>query len=289
MKRKPGLFCFAAILMLLSANYLLTRVPVGKVVNLENIWNGVGLFALSALIGFANIFAKKTLFKSYIYYKPKVLWFIGFLVFVEGVVFVLYSLINSFVTNVLFINEMHINIITQLLVSLGIIAAAHELYSYTYEFPVRMVLKVMENASQLIDNMRFSDALAEFDKVERKFGYSEHPHIYGWIKRAKGVCYMEMSKHEDKKNNMLKAVKEFEEILKLEDLQGQHGQVKVDMGNIFFDIAEIDNNMKYYEDALDMYTDALKHYKSEKDVDGYMNALRNAERTKTVLVLEKSS
>ena len=26
-----------------------------------------------------------------------------------------------------------------------------------------------------------------------------------------------------------------------------------------------------------MYTDALKHYKSGKDVDGYMNALRNAE------------
>lgn len=289
MKRKPGLFCFAAILMLLFANYLLTRIPVGKVFNLENVWYGVVLLLLGALIGLANIFAKKTFIRSRINYKPKVLWFIGFLVCVEGVVFVLYSLINSFVTNVLYINEMHINIITQLLVSLGIIAATHELYSYTSEYPVRMVLKVMENASQLIDNMKFSEALAEFDKVQNKFGYAKHPHIYGWIKSAKGVCFMEMAKHEDKKNNLLKAVKEFEEILKLDALEGQHGQVKVDIGNIYFDIAETDNDMKFYEAALDMYTDALKHYKSGKDVDGYMNALRNAEKTRTVIVLEKSS
>ncbi|OPZ88873.1 MAG: hypothetical protein BWY74_02957 [Firmicutes bacterium ADurb.Bin419] len=289
MKRKPGIFCFVAILMLLSANYLLIKVPFGSVIDLGNIWYGVGLFAVSALISFANILSEKTLFKSNIYYKPKVLWFIGFLVFVEGVILIIYSSLNVYITNVLYIKEMHINIIAQLLVSLGIIALVHEFYSYMYEYPVRMALKVMENAGQMIESKRFLDAQAEFDKVQRKFGCSKHPHIYGWIKRAKGICFMEMSKHEEKKKNLLMAVKEFEEILKLEELQGQHGQIKVDIGNIYFDLAEYENNMKYYENALDMYTDALKQYKTDKDVDGYMNALRNAERTKTVLVLEKSS
>ncbi|WP_010247391.1 hypothetical protein [Acetivibrio cellulolyticus] len=289
MKRKPGIFLFAAVFIVLSANYLLAKNPIGNMVNLKNLWFGVGLLAVSALMGFANIFAKKTFFKSYIYYKPREVWVIAFLVFLEGLIVIAYYLIDVYFTNNIIINELYINIIIQLLVSVGLIAVLHEVYSYMYEYPVRRVLKVMDKAGQLIDNMRFNEALTEFDKVQRKLDCCERPHIYGWVKQAKGVCYIELSKHEDKKQNLLMAAKEFEEILKLKELQGQHGHVKVDIGNIFYDIAEMDNDIYYYESALGMFSDAIKHYKSDRDFDGYMNALSNAEKTKTVLILEKTS
>ena len=179
--------------------------------------------------------------------------------------------------------------IIQILISALILVVIRELYTYAYEYPVRKVLKVMDKAGRLIDNMEYKEALGEFEIVEKKLNCFNHPQICGWIKQSKGLCYLELSKHEDRKKNLLLAVNEFEEILKLNELKAQHGQVKVDIGNIFYDIAEMDNNVKYYENALDLYNDALKQYKLDKDLDGCMNALRNAERTKTVLVLEKTS
>lgn len=289
MKRKRSVFLVFIAVIVLSANFLLIKYPVGDLINLKNLWFGVGLFAASIIICLGNIFAKKTFLKSYICYKPRDIWFIGFLVFVEGLIIVLYSITNTYFPTVSIISEIHINLVIQLLISLGLVVAMFEVYRYMYEYPVRRVLKVMDKAGLLINNSKFNEALDEFEKVQKKFDYSKQPQIYGWIKHAKGVCYIEMSKHEEKKKNLLLAAKEFEEILNFEELQAQHGQVRFDMGNLFYDIAEIDNELKYYENALDMFNDALNQYKQEKNFDGCMNALRNAEKTKTVLILEKTS
>lgn len=289
MKRKLGLFFVAIIFIVLSANYLLIKNPVGNLINLTNLWFGVGVFAVSILIGFMNFFVKKTFLNSYIHYKPREIWLIGILVLIVGLVIIVYSIINIYFANTLIIEELYINLIIQILISALLILVMREVYCYIYEYPIRRVLKVMDKAGQLIDNMRFKEALVEFDLVERELDFCKRPHIYGWIKQSKGLCYLELSKHEEKKQNLLMAVKELEEILKLKELQGQHGQVRVDIGNVFYDIAEIDNDMRCYENALDMFNDALKQYKMNKDFDGCMNALRNAERTKTVLILEKTS
>ena len=289
MKRKLGLFLVAIIFIVLSANYLLIKNPVGNLINLTNLWFGMGVFAVSILIGFMNFFVKKTFLNSYIHYKPREIWLIGILVLIVGLVIIVYSIINMYFANTLIIEELYINLIIQILISALLILVMREVYCYMYEYPIRRVLKVMDKAGQLIDNMKFKEALVEFDLVERELDFCKRPHIYGWIKQSKGLCYLELSKHEEKKQNLLMAVKELEEILKLKELQGQHGQVRVDIGNVFYDIAEIDNDMRCYENALDMYNDALKQYKMNKDFDGCMNALRNAERTKTVLILEKTS
>lgn len=289
MKRKPGLFFVATIIIVLSANYLLITNPVGDLVNLKNLWFGIGLFAGSILMVFMNFYVNKTFLKSHIHYKPREIWLIGILVFIVGLIIFSYSMIGKYFAGKVIIEEFYINLIIQILISALLILVMRELYTYAYEYPVRKVLKVMERAGQLIDNMEYKEALSEFVIVEKKLDCFKRPHIYGWIKQSKGLCYLELSKHEDRKNNLLLAVEEFEEILKLKELKGQHGQVKVDIGNIFYDIAEIDNDINYYENALDLYNDALKQYKLEKDFDGCMNALRYAERTKTVLVLEKTS
>lgn len=289
MKRKPGLFLIAAIIMVFSANYLLFKNPIGDLINLKNLWFGVGLFAGSIFIVFMNFFAKKTFLESYMHYKPREIWLIGILVFIVGLISIIYSMIGRYFANRVIIEELYINLIIQILISALLIVVIRELYTYAYEYPVRKVLKVMDKAGQLIDNMEYKEALSEFEIVEKELNCFDRPHIYGWIKQSKGLCYLELSKHEDRKKNLLLAVNEFEGILKLKELKAQHGQVKVDIGNIFYDIAEIDNNIRYYENALDLYNDALKQYKLDKDFDGCMNALRNAERTKTVLVLEKTS
>lgn len=289
MKGKRGVFLILIAIIVLSANFLLIKYPVGNLINLKNLWFGVGLFVASIIICLGNVFVKKTFLKSYICYKPRDIWFIGFLVFVEGLIIILYSITNTYFPNALIISEVHINLIIQLLISLGLVAAMFEVYRYMYEYPVRRVLRVMDKAGVLINNGKFKEALDEFEKVQKKYDYSKRPQIYGWIKHAIGVCYIEMAKHEEKKKNLLLAAKEFEEILNFEELQAQHGQVRFDIGNLFFDIAEIDNELKYYEDALDMFNDALNQYKKEKNFDGCMNALRNAEKTKTVLILEKTS
>ena len=289
MKRKPGLFFAAAIIMVLSANYLLFKNPIGDLVNLKDLWFGFGLFAGSILILFMHFFAKKNFFKSYMHYKPREIWLIGILVFIVGLISIIYSMIGRFFNDRVIIDELYINLIIQIFISALIIVVIRELYTYAYEYPVRKVLKVMDKAGQLIDRMEYKEALSEFEMVEKELTCFNRPHIYGWIKQSKGLCYLELSKHEDRKKNLLLAVNEFEGILKLKELKAQHGQVKIDIGNIYYDIAEIDNDIKYYENALDLYNDALKLYKIEKNVDGCMNALRNAERTKTILVLEKIS
>lgn len=289
MKRKPGLFIVATIIIVLSANYLLIKNPIGDLVNLKNLWFGIGLFAVSIFMVFMNFYAKKTFLKSHVHYKPREIWLIGTLLFIVGVVIIIYSMIGKFFSGRVIIEEVYINLIIQILISALLILVMRELYSYAYEYPIRKVLKVMDKAGRLIDNMEYKEALGEFEVVEKKFDGQKKPQIYGWIKQSKGLCYLELSKCEDKKKNLLLAVEEFEEILKLKDLKGQHGQVKVDIGNIYYDIAEIENDINYYENALDLYNDALKQYKLDKDFDGCMNALRNAERTKTVLVLEKTS
>ncbi len=289
MKRKPGLFLVAAIIMVLSANYLLFKNPIGDLVNLKNLWFGVGLFAGSIFIVFMNFFAHKTFLKSYMHYKPREIWLIAIFVFIVGLISIIYSMIGRYFADRIIIEELYINLIIQIFISALIIVVIRELYTYAYEYPVRKVLKAMDKAGQLIDNMKYKEALSEFETVEKKLDCFNRPHICGWIKQSKGLCYLELSKHEDRKKNLLLAANEFEGILKLKELKAQHGQVKVDIGNIFYDIAEMDNNVEYYENALDLYNDALKQYKLDKDFDGCMNALRNAERTKTVLVLEKTS
>lgn len=289
MKRKPGLFLLAAVIMVFSANYLLIKNPIGDLFDLKNLWFGVGLFAGSILIVFMNFFAKKTFLKSHINYKPREIWLIGILVFIVGLIIIIYSMIGRYFAEKVIIEELYINLIVQIFVSALLILVMRELYNYTYEYPIRKVLKVMDKAGRLIDNMEYKAALSEFEIVEEKFKRFKRPHIFGWIKQSKGLCYVELSKLEDRKKNLLLAVQEFEQILKLEELKAQHGQVKVDIGNIFYDIAEIDNDIAYYEEALDIYNDALRLYKLDKDFDGCMNALRYAEKTKTVLVLEKTS
>jgi tetratricopeptide (TPR) repeat protein len=288
-KRKPDLFIVAAIIMVLSANYLLFKNPIGYLVNLKDPWFGVGLFAGGILLVLMNFFAKRTYSKSYINYKPREIWLMAILVFVVGVISIVYSMVGKYFSDRLIIEELYINLIIQIFISALIIVAIRELYTYTYEYPVRKVLKVMDKAGQLIDNMKYKEALSEFDIVEKKLNCFKHPHIYGWIKQSKGLCCLELAKHEDRKKNLLLAVNEFEQILKLKELKAQHGQVKVDIGNIFYEIAEMDNNASYYENALNLFNDALIQYKLEKDFDGCMNALRNAERTKTALVLGKTS
>lgn len=288
MERKPGLFVAATILIVLSANILLALNPVGSLVDLENLWLGFGLIAGSVLIGVLNHFSKKTFLKSYMYYKPREIWLMSILIFVVGFVIILYSILCSNFADRVAIEELYINLTIQIFISALMVLVMREIYTYVYEYPVRKVLKVMEKASQLIDNMRYKEALSEFENVEKKLDYYDRPHIYGWVKQSKGLCYIELAKLENKKENLLLAVKEFEEILNLRELKRQHAQVKVDIGNIYFDIAEMDNDMKYYESALDLYNDALNQYKLNKDFDGCMNAMRYAERTKTVLVLEKT-
>jgi tetratricopeptide (TPR) repeat protein len=287
-ERKPGLFVAATILIVLSANILLALNPVGSLVDLENLWLGFGLIAGSVLIGVLNHFSKKTFLKSYMYYKPREIWLMSILIFVVGFVIILYSILCSNFADRVAIEELYINLTIQIFISALMVLVMREIYTYVYEYPVRKVLKVMEKASQLIDNMRYKEALSEFENVEKKLDYYDRPHIYGWVKQSKGLCYIELAKLENKKENLLLAVKEFEEILNLRELKRQHAQVKVDIGNIYFDIAEMDNDMKYYESALDLYNDALNQYKLNKDFDGCMNAMRYAERTKTVLVLEKT-
>lgn len=289
MKRKPGLFLIATIVIVLSANFLLIKNPIGTLVDLKNLWFGIGLLAGSIFIVFMNSFANKTFLKSYMHYKPREIWLMSILVFVVGLVIIFYSMICSRFADRVVIEEFYVNLIIQILISALLILIMRELYTYAYEYPVRKVLKVMEKAGKLIDNMKYKEALNEFENVEKKLNCFTRPHIYGWIKQSKGLCYVELSKHEDKKENLLLAVREFEEILKFKELKRQHAHVKVDIGNIYFDIAEMDNDIKYYESALDLYNDALRQYKLNKDVDGCMNALRYVERTKTVLVLGKTS
>lgn len=289
MKRKPGLFLVATIIIVLSANYLLTKNPVGTFVDLKNLWLGIGLLAGSIIILLMNLFAQKTFLKSYINYKPREIRLVSILIFVVGLVIIFYSMICKHYIDKITIDEFYVNVIIQILISALLILLMRELYTYTYEYPVRKVLKVMEKAGQLIDNMEYKKALSEFESVEKKINCSSRPHIYGWIKQSKGLCYVKLSKYEDKKKNLLLAVQELEEILKLKELKRQHAQVKVDIGNIFFDIAEMDNDITYYENALDMYNDALTQYKLNKDFDGCMNALRYVEKTKTVLGFKKTS
>lgn len=288
MKRKPGLLVIAAILIVLSANILLIKYPIGTLIDLKNLWFGIGLLAGSVLIESINFYAKRTFLKHYMYYKPREIWLMSVLIFIVGLVIVSYSYICSQYADKVTINELFINVIIQIFISALLILAMREIYTYIYEYPVRKVLKVMEKAGKLIDNMRYKEALIEFENVEKRLDYFDRPHIYSWIKQSKGLCYIELSKIEDKKENLFLAIKELEEILELKELKQQHAQVKVDIGNIYFDIAEIDNDMKYYEKALDLYNDALNQYKLNKDYDGCMNALRYVERTKTILVLEKT-
>ncbi|AEV68818.1 hypothetical protein [Acetivibrio clariflavus] len=289
MKRKPGLFLVATIIIVLSANYLLTKNPVGTLVELKNVWLGVGLLAASILIILMNFFAKKTFLKSYINYKPREIWLMSVLIFVVGLVIIFYAVICQNYADRITIDEFYVNLIIQILISALLILLMRELYTYTYEYPIRKVLKVMEKAGHLIDNMEYKKALSEYESVEKKIDCFKRPHIYGWIKQSKGLCYVKLSNYEDKKNNLLLAVQELEEVLKLKELKRQHAQVKVDIGNIFFDIAEMDNDIKYYENALNMYNDALNQYKLNKDYDGCMNALRYVEKTKTILGFEKTS
>ncbi len=73
----------------------------------------------------------------------------------------------------------------------------------------------VNNADQLLKSDEVDDALLKYEGVLREVSEARYPDIYAHIKNSQGMCYGKLAQIVDKEENLKKAIRAFEEALKI--------------------------------------------------------------------------
>lgn len=290
MKIKTGTLVLFFIFLIISLNYFFTVNPVTSFIDGNSLILGIAFLAAAVLFSIAMIILKKVLFKPNLSYQPVMLWVINVLMLIGGAFLVLYHFME---TNIGPENEgmdgikRFSDIFLQCIISFILAAIIYEVYHFIKEYPLRKVFKRIDRADTLVKSGQYKEALLLFEDVLDYVHKNERPKVYAWIKQLRALCHLELSRLEEKRLNLLKATRDFEDILDIKEVREYLGQIKFKLGNIYYEIAEIDYRIEYLNRALGMYEEAMREFSKNEDIESYMVALSNADKVKNEIILQK--
>jgi len=103
--------------------------------------------------------------------------------------------------------------------AIGAIIAGLVLY-YLFEYRKEKILKmtrrtIIANADGLLEKNMIEDALKIYVEMSKIISEGKDPDDYGHIKNNEGICYSNLAKEINKEENLAKAIRAYEEALKI--------------------------------------------------------------------------
>ena len=284
MKGKTNVFVLLSIFMVLVFNYVLTRNPVTSFIDEKDLYLGIALATGAVAFGILTKAIVKFALKSSISYKPKTLWVISISFFTAG----LFIAFNFFIDRYLpiyYIDSFYMDLVFQVIISFIMAALIYELFNYVSEYSVRRVLKVTIKGSELIDKGYADEALKLYEKILGKISKSEKPLLYALIRQNRAKSYYALSKRQDRKLYLEKAMNELEDILDIKELGEHLASIKASLADLYYDYYMEDDSIAYLNKALELYEWSMKCFSRDQNIEDYMDVLNKVNKAKEKLML----
>jgi tetratricopeptide (TPR) repeat protein len=164
-------------------------------------------------------------------------------------------------------------------------ALIYELFNYVSEYSVRRVLKVTIKGSELIDKGYADEALKLYEKILGKISKSEKPLLYAQIRQNRAKSYYALSKRQDRKLYLEKAMNELEDILDIKELGEHLASIKASLADLYYDYYMEDDSIAYLNKALELYEWSMKCFSRDQNIEDYMDVLNKVNKAKEKLML----
>ena len=120
--------------------------------------------------------------------------------------------------------------------AIGAIIAGIVLY-YLFEYRKKKRLKsalrtIINNADRLLEKSMIEDALEIYIDMLKIVSDEKAPDLYAHIKNNEGICYSKLAEINNKEENLTKAIRAYEEALKINTVEKYPLYHKVVMSNM---------------------------------------------------------
>jgi tetratricopeptide (TPR) repeat protein len=111
-------------------------------------------------------------------------------------------------------------------------------------------IQFVDNADQLLSKHLTEDALKIYHDVLSVISAEGDPALYGHIKNNEGVCYYQMALTNDAEDNIVKAIRAFEEALQIrteEEYPLDYATTQNNLGTAYWNLSERGKRSKSHE------------------------------------------
>lgn len=130
---------------------------------------------------------------------------------------------------------------------------------------------------------KIDDVLTKYEDMLGEVSEAEHPEIYAQIMNNQGICYGKLARTADEEESLKKAIRAFEEALKIrivEKYPVDYAMTQNNLGNAYRNLAEVRDKEENLSKAIRAFEEALKIYTIKKYPLYYELVVSNMSRAK---------
>jgi len=153
---------------------------------------------------------------------------------------------------------------------------------------IAKIKSLLLNADSLVRKDMTIAALSEYKSISKMISPEKYPNEYAHIKNGEGVCCLNLSKKNNKEENLTIAIRAFEEALKIRTIGKfpvDYAETQKNLGESYRRLAEVRDKEENLELAIHAFNESLKIRTCEKFPLDYAKTQSNIGYAYKVLAL----